>query len=80
MKSHTTQTEIHERLVALIASHAGVAAETIGRGGSIWLRFPAGSGRTNHPSVTSFVADVHSQFDVYLTEDEWEEPSVDILA
>jgi hypothetical protein len=80
MTSHATQREIRERLVALIATHAGVAPETIGRGGSIWLYFPARSGIANHPSVTSFVADVHSQLDVYLTEDEWEEPSVDILA
>jgi hypothetical protein len=80
MTSHTTQREIRARLVALISSHAGVAAETIGRGASIWLHFPAGSGRAKHPSVTSFVTDVRSQFDVHLTEDEWEDPSVDILA
>ena len=80
MTSLKTQKEIRERLVASIASHTGTPAESVGWNSPIWDNFPASSSRAEHPSVTSFVNAVQSEFNVYLTEDEWEEPTPDSLA
>lgn len=66
--------------MALIASHAGISVEQIARDSSIWQHFPVGSGSREHPAVTSFVHDVCSRFEVYLTEEEWEDPTPDRLA
>jgi hypothetical protein len=60
-------------LASLVARHAGVTVESIEADTAIWGRFPV-SGRGEHPSVTSLVNDVHLEFDVYLTEGEWEDP------
>jgi hypothetical protein len=80
MTSLKTQKEIRERLVILIASHTSVPAESVGWNSPIWVHFPASSTRKEHPTVTSFVDDVQSEFNVYLTEEEWEEPTPDSLA
>lgn len=80
MASLKAQSEIRDRLVALVARHAGIGAEHIRRDAPIWPHFPVGSGRREHPSVASFVHDVYSEFEVYLTEKEWEDPTPDSLA
>ncbi|MEY2525982.1 MAG: hypothetical protein QOE73_753 [Verrucomicrobiota bacterium] len=83
MTSLKTQMEIRERVVALIVSHTGVLAQSVGRDSPIWDHFPTRTGRSGareSPTVTSFVQDVHSEFNVYLTEKEWEEPTPDSLA
>jgi hypothetical protein len=80
MTSLKTQKEIRERLVTLIATHTGLPAGSVGRDSPIWDQFPTSSNRREHPTVTSFVDDVQSEFNVYLTEDEWEEPTPDSLA
>ena len=66
--------------MTLIASHTGRPAESVGWDSPIWDHFAASSNRGDHPTVTSFVDDVQSEFNVYLTEDEWEEPTPDSLA
>lgn len=66
-------------LAVLVARYAGMAVESIDVNTAIWERFPV-SGRGEHPSVTSFVNDVHLGFDVYLTEEEWEDPTLESLA
>jgi len=75
-----TQKEIRDRLVTLIATHTSLPAESVGWNSPIWDHFPASSTRREHPTVTSFVDDVQSEFNVYLTEGEWEEPTPDSLA
>lgn len=76
----TTQKDIRERLVTLIVSHTSIPAEAVGWNSPIWDHFPENSRRIEHPTVTSFVDDVQAEFNVYLTEDEWEEPTPDSLA
>jgi len=80
MTSLKTQKEIRERIVALIASRTGVLAQAVGRDSPIWDHFPTSSNRRAHPTVTAFVDDVHSEFNVYLTEEEWEEPTPNRIA
>ena len=80
MTSITSQREIRERVEALIASHTGVTPQTIDRDSPIWEHFPRNTGSVEHPTVTSFVQSVHTGFSVYLTEDEWENPTPNTLA
>jgi hypothetical protein len=80
MTSLKTQKEIRERLVALIASHTSLPAESVGWNSPIWEHFPESSTRSEHPTVTSFIDAVQSEFNVYLTEEEWEDPTPDSLA
>jgi hypothetical protein len=80
MTSIRTQKDIRERVEALIASHTGVTPQSIDRDSPIWDHFPRNTGRVEHPTVTSFVQDVHIEFNVYLTEDEWENPTPNTLA
>jgi hypothetical protein len=80
MTSLKTQKEIRERVLGLIASRTGFAAQSVGRDSRIWDHFPTSTNRGEHPTVTSFVQDVHSEFNVYLTEEEWEEPTPGSLA
>jgi hypothetical protein len=75
-----TQREIRERLVALIALHTGVSAESVARESSIWDNFQPSKTRGEHPTVTSFIDGVQSEFKVYLTEEEWEDPTPESLA
>ncbi|MFL5462842.1 MAG: hypothetical protein ACJ78I_11910 [Gemmatimonadaceae bacterium] len=79
MTSLETQKDTRERVVALIASHAGVTAESVQHDSPIWDHFPTSTNRWAHPTVTSFVQDVHSEFNVYLTEEEWEDPTPNTL-
>lgn len=79
MTNREAHQHIRDALVVLIVRHAGIAADSIEPDKSIWERFPT-SGTAEHPSVASFVDEVHSHFDVYLTEEEWEEPSLERLA
>jgi hypothetical protein len=79
MKSFETQKDIREKVVALIASHTGVTPQSIDRDSPIWIHFPANTNKQEHPAVTSFVQEVHSEFNVYLTEDEWEQPTPNTL-
>ena len=80
MTSSTTQKDIRERVEVLIASHTGVTPQTIDRDSPIWDHFPRNTGSAEHPTVTSLVQNVHTGFNVYLTEDEWENPTPDTLA
>jgi hypothetical protein len=80
MKSFETRNDIHERVVELIARHTGVTLQSIDRDSPIWDDFPRSANKREHPTVTSFVQDVHSEFNVYLTEDEWENPTPNTLA
>ena len=80
MRPLQTQNEIREKLVALIASHTSVPAERVGWHSPIWDHFPGSSTRSAHPTVTSFIDDVQSEFNVYLREEEWEEPTPEGLA
>jgi len=80
MTSLKTQKEIRKRVVALIASHTGVTAESVEGDSPIWEHFPTSTTRAEHPTVTAFVQDVHSEFNVYLTEEEWGEPTPESLA
>jgi hypothetical protein len=80
MTSLKTQKEIRDRIVALIASRTGVLAQSVGLNSPIWDHFPPSSTHKEHPTVTAFVHDVHSEFNVYLTEEEWEEPTPDSIA
>jgi hypothetical protein len=75
-----TQSEIRERLVALIALHTGVSAKSVARESSIWDNFQPSTTRGEHPTVTSFIDGVQSEFKVYLTEEEWEDPTPESLA
>lgn len=72
--------EIRNRVVALIARHSGVPVESVDLDTSIWDTFPPNEGRGEHPAVTSFVRDLHDTYDVYLTEEELEEPTPSLLA
>ena len=80
MKSFETRNDIRERVVELIARHTGVTLQSIDRDSPIWDHFPRSANKREHPTVTSFVQDVHSEFNVYLTEDEWEDPTPNSLA
>jgi hypothetical protein len=75
-----TQSEIRERLVALIALHTGVSAKSVARESPIWDNFQPSTNRGEHPTVTSFIDGVQSEFKVYLTEAEWENPTPESLA
>ena len=75
-----THKDVRERVEALIASHTGVTRQSIDPDSPIWDHFPRNTGRVEHPTVTSFVRDVHTEFNVYLTEDEWENPTPNTLA
>ena len=75
-----TQSEIRERLVALIALHTGVSAKSVARESSIWDNFQPSTTRGEHPTVTSFIDGVQSGFKVYLTEEEWEDHTPESLA
>ena len=46
----------------------------------VWDLFPAAQGLHEDPTVTEFVRAVHGEFDVFLTEAEWESPGVGELA
>jgi hypothetical protein len=78
--SFETQSEIRERLVALIALHTGVRAKSVARESSIWDNFQPSKTRGEHRTVTSFIDGVQSEFKVYLTEEEWEDPTPESLA
>jgi hypothetical protein len=80
MTSITSQRDIRERVEALIASHTGVTPQRIDRDSPIWDHFPKNTGSVEHPTVTSFVQSVHTGFNVYLTEDDWENPTPNTLA
>jgi hypothetical protein len=80
MTTFETQKDIREEVVALIASHTGITPHSIDRDSPIWVHFPRNTNKQEHPTVTSFVQDVHSEFNVYLTEDEWEQPTPNTLA
>jgi len=80
MTSLKTQKDIRERVVALIARHTGVTPESIDQDSPIWDHFPASANRGEHPTVTAFVQDAHSEFNVYLSEEQWEEPTPNTLA
>jgi hypothetical protein len=71
---------IRERLIALISRHAEVSPDSISQGSPIWQRFPVSTTYREHPAVTSFVHDVQSEFGVYLTEEEWQDPTPNSLA
>ena len=75
-----TQREIRDGLVALITTHTGVLAGSIEADANIWEHFPEYWGRGTSPVVTSFINDVQSAFNVFLTEEEWEDPTPDSLA
>ena len=75
-----TQSEIRERLVALIALHTGVSAKSVARESPIWDSFQPSTNRGEHPTVTSFIDGVQSEFKVYLTEAEWENTTPESLA
>ncbi|MFL5557142.1 MAG: hypothetical protein ACJ794_00785 [Gemmatimonadaceae bacterium] len=79
MTSLETEHDIRQSVVALIVSHAGVTAESVKPDSPIWDHFPTSTNRWAHPTVTSFVQDVHSEFNVYLTEEEWEDPTPNTL-
>src|SRR5215208_5544653 len=70
--------DIRDALVALIARNARVPVQSIERNRSVWEHFPP-SGRTEPPSMTSFVEEVRATFDVFLTEEEWEDPTLEEL-
>src|SRR5262245_14110220 len=65
--------EISATLVALISRNTGAPEQSIERNVSVWEHF-----RT-HASVTSFVEEVCATFDVFLTEEEWEDPTLEEL-
>jgi hypothetical protein len=74
-----TLDEVRRRLLDLIARHGRAETELAEPDTSIWGRFPSSGAGTEHPTVTAFVKDVESTFDVYLTEEEWEDPTVQSL-
>jgi len=80
MKSFEARTDIRAKVVELIARHTGVTLQSIDHDSPIWDHFPRSSNRGDHPALTSFVQSVHSEFNVYLTEDEWEDPTPNTLA
>jgi hypothetical protein len=80
MNSFDTRNDIRERVVELMARHTGVTLQSIDRDCPIWEHFPRSANKREHPTVASFVQGVQSEFNVYLTEDEWEDPTANTLA
>ena len=70
--------EIRETLVAPTSRHTGVPVQSIEGNVSVWEHF-APSGRAKRPSVMSFVKEVRATFNVFLTEEEWEDPTPEEL-
>ena len=72
---------IKSALVTMVSRHAGVGVGSVRESAPIWSHFPVSEGSyREHPSVTAFVDEVHSTFNVWLTEEEWDEPSLDSLS
>jgi hypothetical protein len=69
---------IQDKVVAMVARHAGVPVEAVRGNTRIWKKFPPS--HREHPSVTAFVKDVRAEFGVYLTEEEWENPTLKTLS
>jgi hypothetical protein len=78
-RDSVTLDEVRRRLLDLIARHGRAETEPIEPDTPIWGRFPSSGAGTEHSTVTAFVKDVESTFDVYLTEEEWEDPTVQSL-
>lgn len=75
-----TKSDILERVTQLVATHAKVPSSQLRDNVNVWELFPVSRGRYENPAVTEFVRAVHREFDVFLTEEEWESPSVATLA
>lgn len=71
---------LREHLVDLLARHTGVAAADVDPAEPFWKHFPPNYGNSTHPVTVAFIADVQRSYPVFLTEAEWEEPSVNDLA
>jgi hypothetical protein len=78
MDQHS-HTGIRNTVESLIARHGNTREQSIASDTLIWERFPSSSS-AEHASVTAFVDAVHSTFNVYLTEEEWDNPTVNELA
>lgn len=73
-----TSDEIRGMLVELIARDSGASRESIERQTPVWDHF-ARTGRAGNPSVRAFVEHVRATFGVFLTEEEWEAPTLEEL-
>jgi hypothetical protein len=63
-----------------IAQILSIPASSVENGKSIWNLFPPNLGRAQAPEVTSFCLYVSNEFKIYLTEREWEAPTLEKLA
>ena len=79
-RMQSSQSEVLARVRLMIAAHAKHPHSEIRDNTIVWDLFPPSQGPYEEPSVTEFVRAVHREFSVFLTEDEWERPSVSALA
>src|SRR5687768_14801923 len=74
------ESSVRRRILDLLARHSGVSEQEIDPEASVWDCFPDSSAnRAGQRAVEAFCAEVEREFGVFLTEEEWESPTVDAL-